>query len=367
MARIVKVSARLVNIPVETERTDAIQAFLVQETPFVEIETDDGRIGRGYSYTIGTGGSAVLALLHDVFLPRLIGEDARAVEALWHRLWSATRATTPGTLTALALAAVDTALWDLRCQRNDEPLWLAAGGFRQQLPAYDTEHGWLHLSEAELVEGMRALADSGWTAAKMKVGRESLPEDVRRVARVREAVGEDFTLFVDANQGFTRSEAQRRARAIEPFDIAWLEEPMPADDRDGHAWLARQTPIPIAVGETLTTAEQCVAYMASGAASIMQVDAARVGGVTPWLKVAHAAEALNIAICPHFLMELHVSLVGATPAGAWVEHIPQLRAVTRSDVRVEAGLVHAPDAPGLGIDWDLERVAEFTVSPVLSA
>ncbi|WP_147915551.1 mandelate racemase/muconate lactonizing enzyme family protein [Ruania zhangjianzhongii] len=366
MARIVKVSARLVNIPVETERTDAIQAFLVQETPFVEIETDDGLVGRGYSYTIGTGGSAVLALLHDVFQPRLIGADARAVEALWHTLWSSTRATTPGTLTALALAAVDTALWDLRCQRNAEPLWIAAGGYRQQIPAYDTEHGWLHLSEAELVDGMRSLVDAGWTAAKMKVGRELLPEDVRRVRRVREAVGEDFTLFVDANQGFTRSEALRRARAIEPFDIAWLEEPLPADDREGHAWLAGQTGIPIAVGETLNTIAQCVAYLSSGAASIMQVDAARVGGVTPWLKVAHAAEAMNIDICPHFLMELHVSLAGATPAGTWVEHIPQLRSVTRTEVQVEAGVAYVPDTPGLGIDWDMTKIDEFTVSPILT-
>lgn len=269
-------------------------------------------------------------------------------------------------MTALALAAVDTALWDLRCQRNAEPLWIAAGGYRQQIPAYDTEHGWLHLSEEELVEGMRTLVGEGWGAAKMKVGRESLPEDIRRVRRVREAVGEDFTLFVDANQGFTRSEALRRARAIEPFDIAWLEEPLPADDREGHEWLAGQTGIPIAVGETLNTIAQCVAYLTTGAASIMQVDAARVGGVTPWLKVAHAAEALNIAVCPHFLMELHVSLVAATPAGRWVEHIPQLRSVTRSEVRVEAGFAYAPDVPGLGIDWDMDRIEEFTVSPVLT-
>lgn len=364
MSTIVRTSVRLVDIPVETERSDAIQAFLVQETPFVEIHTDDGLVGRGYSYTIGTGGSAVVALLTDVLLPRLVGEDARHIEHLWQKLWSSTRATTPGTLTALALAAVDTALWDLRGQRNDEPLWVSAGGNRQGTPTYDTEHGWLHLGLEELVEGMGAIAAAGWTAGKVKVGKPTLAEDVKRLTAVREVVGEDFTLFIDANQGFTRGEALRRSRAYEDLGIAWFEEPLPADDVEGHAMLARQTSVPIAVGETLTTIGQAAAYMNSGAASIMQIDAARVGGITPWLKVAHAAEAIGVAICPHFLMELHVSLVAATPAGVWVEHIPQLRGVTRSEVRIADGLAYAPDAPGLGIDWDMERIETMTIGEV---
>lgn len=362
MTRITSASARLVLIPVETERSDAIQAFLAQETPFVEITTEEGLVGRGYSYTIGTGGSAVMALLRDVMLPQLAGQDSRRVEHLWSMLHSSTRSTTPGTITALALAAIDTALWDIAAQRSRQPLSLAAGGHRTSIPAYDTEHGWLHIPIDELVDGMRGIAEEGWSAGKVKVGKPTLAEDMQRLEAVREAVGDDFTLFVDANQGFTRSEALRRARAFEDLGIAWLEEPLPADDIEGHAMLARQTSIPIAVGETLTTVGQCAAYLTSGAASIMQADVARVGGVTPWLKIAHVAEALNVPMCPHFLMELHVSLASAVPAGTWVEHIPQLRAVTTEEVRVEAGRVFAPETPGLGIGWDMDKIEELTVA-----
>ncbi|WP_425843592.1 mandelate racemase/muconate lactonizing enzyme family protein [Agrococcus sp. TSP3-2-1] len=362
LTRITSASARLVVIPAATERTDAIQAFAAQETPFVEIATADGFVGRGYSYTIGTGGSAVMALLRDVMLPRLIGEDSRKIEHVWSMLRASTRSTTPGTLTALALAAVDIALWDISAQRSQQPLALAAGGHRTSTPVYDTEHGWLHIPTDELVDGMRSIADAGWTAGKVKVGKPTLAEDLERLTAVREAVGDDFTLMVDANQGFTRSEAMRRARAFEELGVAWLEEPLPADDVQGHAMLARQTSIPIAVGETLTTIGQCAEYLAGGAASVMQVDAARIGGITPWLKVAHLAEALNVSIAPHFLMELHVSLAAAVPAGTWVEHIPQLGAVTSGQVLLEHGRAHAPDFPGLGISWDLDKIEGLTVA-----
>src|SRR5258708_1697966 len=128
MTKIIEASAYLVDVEVETERTDAVQAFLKQETIFVELRTDDGATGTGYSYTIGTGGMSVLAMLREHLLPRLYGQDARMVEHLWYDLFAATRATTVGAITSLALAAVDTALWDLRCGRAGEPLWRPRGG-----------------------------------------------------------------------------------------------------------------------------------------------------------------------------------------------------------------------------------------------
>ena len=131
-------SARLVDIAVETERTDAVQSFVKQETIFVDVTTSDGLHGRGYSYTIGTGGRAVLSMLLDHLLALLIGEEADRIEAVWHRLFASTRATTTGAITSLALAAVDTALWDVACQRASLPLWRLAGGFRRDEPHYYT-------------------------------------------------------------------------------------------------------------------------------------------------------------------------------------------------------------------------------------
>jgi L-alanine-DL-glutamate epimerase-like enolase superfamily enzyme len=357
-----RAEAFLVNIDVEQVRTDAVQQFLVQETVFVEVTTDDGAVGLGYSYTIGTGGGSVLALLREHLLPRLIGLDVRRVEAVWHELFGYTRSTAVGVITSLALAAVDTALWDLRCLRAGEPLWRVAGGFRPEVPLYDTEGGWLQLGTEELVAGAKAAATAGWSGIKVKVGKPTLEEDVERLRAVREALGDRFPLMVDANQSMTCAEAIRRARAFEPIGLTWLEEPLPADDVSGHARLAAATSIPIAVGESLYSVAQFREYLERGAASIVQVDVARVGGITPWLKVAHLAEAFGLEVCPHFLMELHVSLAAAVPNGRYVEHIPQLRAITTREMAVRDGHAVAPESAGLGIAWDRDAMDDRRVA-----
>ncbi|SDW38161.1 L-alanine-DL-glutamate epimerase [Amycolatopsis xylanica] len=362
MTKVVKADAFLVDVEVERTRTDAVQAFLKQETVFVELRTDDGAVGLGYAYTIGTGGTAVLALLRDNLLPRLIGRDARLVESIWRELFASTRSTTVGAITSLALAAVDTALWDLRCLRADEPLWRVAGGFRPRIPLYDTETGWLHLGVDELVLGAKAAVDAGWGGIKVKIGKPTAGEDLERLRAIREAVGPRFDLMVDANQSMTCAEAIRRAKALSTVDLFWLEEPLPADDVSGHARLARSTSIPIAVGESMYSIAQFREYLERGAASIVQVDVARIGGVTPWLKVAHLAEAFNVEVCPHFLMELHVSLVAAIPNGRYVEHIPQLRAITTAEMAVVDGHAVAPETPGLGIAWDRDAMDDRRVA-----
>jgi L-alanine-DL-glutamate epimerase-like enolase superfamily enzyme len=362
VAVITRAEAFLVDVEVEQARTDAVQAFVSQETVFVELTTADGARGLGYSYTIGTGGSSVVALLRDHLLPRLPGRDSRLIEGIWRDLFAATRATTVGAITSLALAAVDTALWDLKCLRAGEPLWRVAGGFGARVPLYDTEGGWLHLSTEELVAGAKAAEASGWGGVKLKIGKPTAGEDLERLTAVREAVGPRFDLMVDANQSMTAAEAIRRAAAFAPVDLFWLEEPLPADDVSGHARLAASTPVPIAVGESLYSLAQFRDYLQRGAAAIVQPDVARVGGITPWLKVAHLAEACNVEVCPHFLMELHVSLTAAVPNGRYVEHIPQLRAITRTEMSVEAGHAVPPETPGLGIDWDRDAMDDRRVS-----
>ena len=341
-----------VDLPPPVLRSDAIQAFVTQETPMVRLTMDDGSQGTGYSYTIGTGGSSVVALLRDHLAPRLMGRDPAEIERLWRDLMFSTHATTVGAITSLALAAIDTALWDWRCRRDAQPLWKAAGGAKRRIPVYTTEGGWLHMSTDTIVRETVAAQQAGFKGAKVKVGLPHVSEDVARLKAVRAAVGDGFEIMVDANQCFTLSEALRRAPRYAELGIAWFEEPLPADDIAGHARLAAASEVPIAVGESLYSASQFAAYVQQGAASILQVDVARVGGITPWLKVAHLAETFNLAVCPHFLMELHVSLTGAAPAAAWVEYIPQLDSVVTSRLVIDGGCAVVPDTHGLGIEWD---------------
>ncbi len=362
MPRIKEVELLQVNLPPPVPRSDAIQSFVTQETPMVRIRCDDGSAGDGYSYTIGTGGSSVFALLKDHLGPRLIGREADEIEAIWRDGLFATHATSVGAITSLALAAIDTALWDRRCRATGLPLWRAAGGAQARIPVYTTEGGWLHLSPETLVRETLAAQAAGFKGAKIKVGKPHLAEDLARLRAVRAAVGEGFEIMVDANQCFTLSEALKRAPHYAALGVAWFEEPLPADDLTGHARLAAASEVPIAVGESLYSPGQFADYIRAGAASIVQVDVARVGGITPWLKVAHMAEACNLHIAPHFLMELHVSLVGAAPAGRWVEYIPQLDAVASSRLVIEDGRALVPQSAGLGIAWRWDEIERRAVA-----
>jgi L-alanine-DL-glutamate epimerase-like enolase superfamily enzyme len=206
-----------------------------------------------------------------------------------------------------------------------------------------------------------AAKQAGFQGAKIKVGLPRVADDAARLAAVRSAVGDAIEIMVDANQCVTLGEALRRAAAYAELGIAWFEEPLPADDIVGHARLAASTPVPIAVGESLYSPTQFAAYIQHGACSIVQADVARIGGITPWLKVAHLAECHNLAVAPHFLMELHASLTAAVPSAAWVEYIPQLDAVASSRLVIEDGCAVAPDEPGLGITWRDDQIASRAI------
>jgi L-alanine-DL-glutamate epimerase-like enolase superfamily enzyme len=361
MAKITRIEAWMVDLKPKVKRTDAIQSFVSQETPIVCIHDADGGVGTGYSYTIGTGGPSIMMLIKHTLAPALIGREAAEIEKIWRDLLFLTHATSVGAITSLALAAIDTALWDLKCRRHGEPLHRLAGGAQSRIPLYTTEGGWLHIETAALVDDAVKAKESGFGGAKIKIGRPHVSEDVARLEAVRSAVGPAFEIMTDANQRFTVDEAIRRARCLTPIDIAWLEEPFPADDIEGHVRLSASTTLPVAMGESLYSPLHFREYLQRGACTIVQADVARVGGITPWLKVAHLAECFNVPVCPHFLMELHVSLCAAVPNARWVEYIPQLDALTEEAMRIEDGHAVPSDAPGLGIAWDFKALKRETV------
>lgn len=353
--KITKVEMLMVDLKPKEVRSDAIQSFVSQETPFVRITTACGLVGVGYTYTIGTGGSSVIALLRDHLCPRLIGRDASMIEQIWRDLLLATHATSVGAITSLALAAIDTALWDIRCKALRQPLYKAAGGAKPRIPVYSTEGGWLHLGIEELVRNAVQDKAHGFAGSKFKLGA-SPAEDARRLAAVRQAVGDDYAIMTDCNQAFTMHDMRQRAALLEPTAPAWIEEPFLAHDVDAHAQLLRATSIPIAVGESIYSIQHFKEYLHADAADIIQVDVARIGGITPWLKVAHMAECYNKTVCPHFLMELHVSLCCAVPNSRWLEYIPQLDLLTTRPIAIEHGHALPPETHDLGIAWNWDAI-----------
>ena len=367
MSKISRVEVFQVDLAPKVVRSDAIQAFSKQETPMVRIWTDDGADGTGYSYTIGTGGSAVVAMLRDYMAPWLLGRDAEMVEEIWKGLFFFTHANSIGTTASLALAAVDIALWDLRCKLARAPLHLVAGGAQRRLPIYNTEGGWLNFTTEELVDHAIEAQRARFRGFKVKVGLPHVAEDAARLAAVRRKLGPNFEIMIDANQCFTVSEAIRRAKSFEEFDLAWFEEPMPAEDIDGHVRLSQSTALPIAVGELLYHPSHFREYLQRGGCSIVQVDVARIGGITPWLKTAHLAETFNMQVCPHYLMEIHVALCAAVPNSTWVEFIPQLDVITESGIEIVDGYAVPSSDVGLGISWDWKAIERTRIGHAILA
>ena len=359
MPKITRVEIFQVDLKPQTPRSDAIQTFSLQETPMLRIFCDDGSEGTGYSYTIGNGGSSVVALLRDHMAPRLLGKDPSMVEAIWKDLFFLTHATSVGAITSIALCVVDTALWDRRCRVAGLPLHVMAGGAQTRIPVYDTEGGWLHLKPGELVENTLSAKSRGFRAVKIKIGRPHVAEDVARLAAVRKALGPAYDIMTDANQGFTVSEAIRRARHYEELGIAWFEEPLPAEDLNGHVLLSQSTSVPIAIGESLYHPSQFREYLQRGACSIVQVDVGRVGGITPWLKIAAIAEAKCIPVAGHVVPEVHVHLLCAVPNGHLVEYMPRSEAIFRTRLRFDQGCFLPPAAPGLGLELDEAACARY--------
>ena len=359
--RITEVRSRLFRIPPHRPIHDAIQQFESMELVTVEIRTESGMEGLGFTYTIGRGGRSVLALLQGEMLSMLPGEDALRHERIWQKLWQELHWVGRSGIFSLALSAVDIALWDLKARALGVPLARLLGGSREKLPAYNTDGGWLNHSLDELVAEAVSQVEAGFHGVKLKVGKELLKEDVDRIAAVRERVGDKVPIMVDANMRFTVEEAIRRGRAYEELGVFWFEEPIEADDIGSHAKLQEQLSVPVAVGESLYNRFAFTEYVRQAGARILQPDAGRVGGVTEWLRVAALAHSHGMVVAPHFLMELHVHLAAAVPNAIFVEYIPFLDRFVLEPLRPREGYLHVPDRPGHGILFDFAKLEPLFV------
>src|SRR5438094_3749433 len=362
-ASIVTADARLVRLPMDPPRGDAIQKFAALELPIVDITDHAGHHGRGFGYTIGTGGTAILSLLHDELLHQLIGTDSRNIVQIMERLRKSIHALTPGCVASTALAAIDIALWDLAGHRANAPLYILLGGAQERVRVYNTHVGWLKRDLDEMVALAReAVQRDGFTALKLKVGKPHPEEDRERVAKVREAVGRATTLMIDANQSWTVDQAIARIQRLEPSDLYWIEEPLEATDLAGFERLGQHIATARAGGESLYSPAAFSDAIRRQALDILQPDVARVGGITNAMTVCHLAAAAHLPVAPHVSPELSITVAAAVPNSVFVEYIPQMEPVLKRSIRRDGGFGLPFDEPGHGIQFDDEALDRFTVA-----
>ncbi len=315
---------------------------------FAEIETADGHQGLGFSYSKRAGGPGQFAHAKEI-APALLGEDPSDIAKLWDKLCWAGASVGRSGLSTQAIGAFDVALWDLKAKRAGLPLAKLLGAYRDSVRCYNTSGGFLHTPLEQLLVNTSASREKGIGGIKLKVGQPDCALDIKRVEAVRKHLGDDFPLMVDANQQWDRPTAQRMCRIFEQFNLIWIEEPLDAYDNEGHAALAAQFDTPIATGEMLTSAAEVAELIRHRAADYIMPDAPRVGGITPFLKVAGLADHAGLMLAPHFAMELHVHLAAAYPREPWVEHFEWLEPLFNERLEIANGRMLVPSRPGLGV------------------
>jgi L-talarate/galactarate dehydratase len=368
--RIESVTLSSVTLPLPNPISDA-KVFTGRQKPmtevvflFAEITTEQGHTGLGFSYSKRAGGPAQYAHAKEV-AEGIIGEDPNDIGKLYTKLlWAGASVGRSGVATQ-ALAAIDIALYDLKAKRAGLPLAKLLGSYRDSVQTYNTSGGFLNATLDEVKARATQSVEEGIGGIKIKVGLPDSKEDLRRVAGIREHIGWDVPLMVDANQQWDRATALRMGRQLEEFNLIWIEEPLDAYDFEGHAHLAQVLDTPIATGEMLASVAEHKGLIAANGCDIIQPDAPRVGGITQFLRLAALADERGLGLAPHFAMEIHLHLAAAYPREPWVEHFDWLDPLFNERLETKDGRMIVPDRPGLGVSlsdqaraWTTET-AEF--------
>jgi L-alanine-DL-glutamate epimerase-like enolase superfamily enzyme len=353
MPNIVSLETGHYRVPLPSVLTDSMHGVMRDfEIVTVRLRDREGTEGTGYTFTVGRNGGAIHDIIAREISEIVISQDADRIEWLWHRLWWDLHYGGRGGPTVLAMSAVDIALWDLKAKRAGLPLWNLLGGHDRRVPCYAGGID-LELSADELLRQTDGNLAKGFRAIKMKVGRKKLSEDVAKLAAMRDHLGAEFPLMVDANMKWTVDEAIRAARAFAPYDPLWLEEPVAPDDVAGHARVRCEGGIPVAAGENLRTIWEFRHLIASGGVSFPEPDVTNCGGITAFMKIAHLAESFNLPVTSHGAHDITVHLLAAVPNRSYLEaHGFGLDRYIAEPLRIEDGMAVAPDRPGHGVSFD---------------
>ncbi|WP_169582069.1 mandelate racemase/muconate lactonizing enzyme family protein [Microbacterium thalassium] len=368
MSKIVAVEAATAVIPLDSRTGFSTRTVDDRHYGLVRVHTDDGLTGIGFCYAGHAAGHLVAHAVLDLLAPVLLGEDPQRVSGLWGRMYSESLLHGRTGSVMRAISALDIALWDRNARAAGQPLWKHLGGMLgDSVPAYASGGYYLDgKGPDQLAQETAEHVANGFTAVKIKVGRVAVADDVTRLAAVRDAVGAQVEVMLDANNAWPDLwSAVRAAEAFAPYRPAWLEEPFSPDHARLHSTLAAHTPIPIATGEIEAGRWRHAELLAGGGVQVLQTDAAVCGGITEWRRIAAIADAQGVSMAPHWFHDLHVHLVGSTPNASWVEffaddQVLNFRRLVTDQLTVTDGRAVLPTQPGLGFQFDPDATKTYT-------
>ncbi len=360
---VAQVTVDLLQVPVQQAYMAGGRTVDTNWHVLARLTTTDGIQGVGYIVYPRRDLMPAIAQACRELSELLVGMHVLEVEAAWERLAKRGDWVGPGGLLHCAIAPLDIALWDAAGKTLGQPLYRLLGGYRDRLPAYASDRLWYSMSMEELAASASAHAAQGFRALKLRLGKEARPElEVRRIATVRQAAGADVQVMVDGTESWDLARAMRTGRALQEAGITWLEDPVHHHDVAGLAQIASALDIPVAAGEHLYHLAAFRETLEARAVDVAIMDLARVGGITPWRKIAALAQAHHVPVCGHVVPEVHVHLLAAVPNGLMVEYMPRSEAILRSMPALENGSLVTPQTPGLGLELDEAAVQRYRVS-----
>jgi len=345
-------------MPLKKPIADSTHVLKKIEWIVVEILTDEGITGNSYMLTFDYGTELLKGIVETELKKEIIGKDPQYINKVWETVWNRTEYIGQFGVAAWGIAAIDIALWDLLGKSLGCPVYKLLGAYTDEVPIYGSG-GWLSYSTDELLEEASRYLKRGFKAVKMKVGSPDQKRDVERVKEVRRCVGDDVRLMVDANQAWTPDEAISFGRRVQDLDIFWFEEPIAKDDIAGYARIAASLEIPLATGEREYSLGAFRELMEQKGATIIQPDALRIGGITPWMKLAHLAETFHLRVASHFYKEIDIHVLASVRNGLFLEFFPWLDDLLINPLEIVNGIAKVPQRPGLGVEFKPEAIREY--------
>jgi mandelate racemase len=348
------VTARAVDVPISRPVKNAFGVIRSAPLVLIDVVTDQGVTGRSYIFGYATLTLAPLVRLIEEIGSGLTGQaiapfDLMAAMDIKFRLlgWQG--------LVGMAVSGLDMAFWDALGQVAGQPLAQLLGGSPRPIRAYDSYGAVDPVADAG---DLRRSLEQGFRGIKIKGGDGDLANDERVVRAVRELIGPDIALMLDFNQSLDTAEASRRIARLAPYDLHWIEEPVAAENLQGHAKVRETSPVSIQSGENWWFPRGFAEAIASGASDFIMPDLMKVGGVTGWLRVAAQAEAASIPMSSHLFAEASAHVLAVTPTAHWIEYLDLARAIVAEPVQIVDGTITAR-GPGLGLTWDEAAVAKY--------
>lgn len=264
-------------------------------------------------------------------------------------------------MTVIAMSGLDMAIWDALAKANGMPLAVLLGGTPGPVRAYNTNGLWLIPMDKLAREAEGLVAEGGFKAIKIRLGRATLKEDIAAIAEIRSAIGDDVQLMCDFNQGLAFGEALLRLHGLDDQGLVWFEEPIAYDNYDGCAQLARELKTPLQIGENIYGAREFYKAVKAGAADLYMPDLMRIGGVTGWMRAAAIAGAAGLPLSSHLYPAVSAQLLRVSESADWLEWSDWAEPILAEPLRAVDGMVAVEDKPGSGLDWNEAAVKRFAI------